>query len=92
LTLLSVVSAWFWQDVFGHEQWYVACGAPENVQTTMLTEYPENKTARGILKLDRREPQKTGGYKLSYSAAIVARTREETIGIWLKKWAPQTRA
>jgi hypothetical protein len=92
LTLLSVVSAWFWQDAFGHEQWYVACGAPENVQTTMLTEHPENKTARGILKLDRREPQKTGGYKLSYSAAIVARTREETIGIWLKKWAPQTRA
>lgn len=57
------------------------------MQTTMLTRHPENKTARGILKRTAAERQPDGGYKLDYRAEISGRTREETVRLWLEKWA-----
>lgn len=91
LTLMSLVSEWFWADVLGAESWYELNGAPKHVKTTMLTRHPENKTARGIMVLDTREPQKDGTYKLTYSAAVAQRTRQATIAEWLKKYADVTK-
>lgn len=87
LTLMSIVSSWFWADVLKGDRTFDLEGAPKHVKTTMLTPYPENKTARGILKLDTREPQKDGTYKLTYSAAVSSRTREDTLKEWLTKFA-----
>lgn len=87
LTLMSIVSQWFWEDVLGSESWYELNGAPKHVKTTMLTPYAENKTARGIMTLDTREQQKDGSYKLTYSAAVIARNRVETVKAWLSKFA-----
>jgi Phage DNA Adenine Methylase-like domain 1/Phage GNAT-like domain len=88
LTLLCVVSRWFWRMVLHN----AASGLPiaddlRAVYTTMLTDHPENKTARGILKLERREPQSDGTYKLTYAADLVDRTAEETLALWLAKHA-----
>lgn len=87
LTLMSIVSEWFWVDVLGQENWFSINGAPKNVKTVMLTPHPENKTARGILKLDDREQQPDGSYKLYYSAPTVQRSAADTIGEWAKKFA-----
>ncbi|GAB4528472.1 MAG: hypothetical protein OHK0046_47330 [Anaerolineae bacterium] len=85
LTLMSITSEWFWQDVLGHENWYELNGMPRHIKTTMLTPHPEVKSARGIMKLDTREPQKEGGYKLTYSTPTNQMTRQETLETWLKK-------
>ena len=87
LTLMSITSEWFWDDVLGKENWYELNGAPKHVKTTMLTHHPEVKSARGIFKLDTREQQKDGTYKLTYSTATNRRNREETLREWLKKFA-----
>lgn len=89
LTLMCAVSSWFWEDLFQHEQWFTINGGPKNVKSTMLTDHPENKTARGIMALDSREKQKDGSYKLAYSAAIIDRTREETVKEWQTKFGAQ---
>lgn len=91
LTLMSIVSSWFWGDVLAGDRTFDLEGAPKHVKTTMLTAHPENKTARGIMKLDTREPQKDGSYKLTYSAAVTSRTRERTIEEWLTKFAATTK-
>jgi len=91
LSLLAVTSCWFWDDVFGHELWYQVSGSPKSLQTTMLTPHPENKTARGVLKLTRRERQLDGTYKLSYHAPLAARPAQETLREWLNKYATSGR-
>lgn len=87
LTLGSLISTWFWDDILGQEKTFDLDGAPKHVKTTMLTQHPENKTARGIMKLDTREEQADGTYKLTYSTATLSRTREETLVWWLSKFA-----
>lgn len=87
LTLSSITSEWFWVDVLGKEAWYTLNGAPKHVKTTMLTTHPENKTARGILKLDTREQQKDGTYKLTYSGAVQPFDRHQTLTNWLSKFS-----
>jgi hypothetical protein len=83
LTLLSVVSSWFWEGELSDIE-----PPPRSVQTTMLTPHPETKTARGIFKLTDREKDKdTGLFKLTYYADVVDRTPEETLAIFLSKWA-----
>lgn len=82
LTLLSVVSAWFWAGELSDIE-----PAPRAVQTTMLTPHPEAKTARGIFRLENRETDKeTGQYKLSYFAEVVDRTPQETLKIFMERW------
>lgn len=87
LTLMSLVSKWFWDDIYRGEAFYDLVGAPPAVQTTMLTPYPENKTARGVLTMTKREKQSDGTFKLSYYADIVDRTREETLLLWQQKYS-----
>lgn len=91
LTLMSIVSDWFWDDVLGHENWYALNGTPKHVKTTMLTRHPEVKSARGIMKLDTRDPQKDGSYKLTYSTTVIHRTRQETLTEWLTKFSAKTK-
>ncbi len=86
LTLMSLQGEWFWQDVLGAENWYEINGAPKHVKTTMLTHHPEVKSARGIMKLDTREQQKDGTYKLTYSTATNKNTRQATLLDWLKRF------
>lgn len=91
LTLQSVVSQWFWEAVLSNEKGFDLLGAPAFVYSTMLTPHPENKTARGIMKLLDRERQPDGSYKLNYRAAVVDRDSVETIGLWLKKYGALTK-
>ena len=91
LTLLSVVSHWFWETVLAGEKGFDLLGAPAFVYSTMLTPYPENKTARGIMKLLDRERQPDGSYKLKYRAAVVDRGSVETIKLWLNKYGALTK-
>jgi len=79
LTLMSLVSGWFWDDVMGGESFCVLNGRPLTVRSTMLTPHPENKTARGIMKLVKRKREPTGGYKLIYKADVIDRDRWKTI-------------
>ena len=90
LTLMSLVSSWFWDDVFENDAFYQLAGYPPTLATTMLTPHPENKTARGILKMVSREKQGDGTYKLRYRADIIDRTREETLALWLGKYGTLT--
>lgn len=87
LTLMALTSDWFWGDLLSKETWFVLNGAPDYVATTMLTHHPENKTARGVLKLVDRKPQPDGTYKLSYLGAVQKRTREQTVGEWLNRFS-----
>jgi hypothetical protein len=57
----------------------------------MLTEHPENKTARGILKMIYREKQKDGTFKLAYQGDIIARDRQETLTEWLTRFGTLTK-
>ena len=87
LTLMSLLSSWLWDDAFGGRSWYDVRGCPKKVQSTMLTPYPENKTARGTgLKMLTRDKQGDGTFKLVYQGDVVKRTREETLTLWLKKY------
>jgi hypothetical protein len=86
LTLMSIVSSWFWDDVMGYEKGYDLFSRPKTIHTTMLTHHPENKTARGVLKMVDRVPQKDGSYKLSYSSPLIKRTRKETLDQWQKQF------
>ncbi len=86
LTLMFIVSREFWQDVLSKQKNAELFGNVREVQTTMLTRHPENKTARGILKLINREPQPDGSYKLAYKAEVTDRTRQETVALWLKRF------
>jgi hypothetical protein len=92
LALMSICSEWLWEIVYGSQSWYQAMGAPERVETTMLTRYPEVKTSRGVMKLLRREPgEPPHKYKLLYGADIEQRTPQETIAAWLEKWKDGTK-
>jgi len=87
LTLMSMCSAWFWEDVFGALGWFQIRGVPEMIQSTMLTPHPENKTARGTgMTMRSRERQSDGEYKLVYEAHVADRTREETLALWYQKF------
>jgi len=82
LTLLSVVSSWFWKDELSDIE-----PLPRAVQTTMLTRFPEVKTARGIFQLKGREKnEKTGEFKLTYYSEVTERTPRETVEEWLRRW------
>ena len=86
LTLLTVVSSWFYDDVFGASDWYQSRGRPGTVHTLMKTPYPESKTARGILTLDWRNRLPDGSYELHYSTELQVRSQRETVKLWLQKW------
>lgn len=92
LTLMSIASSWFWEDVLKGDRTFELDGPPRHIKTTMLTNHPENKTARGIMTLDTREKQKDGSYKLTYSAPVAQRSRVATVAEWLKKYAEKTKA
>lgn len=81
LVLMSCVSSWMWDGYMKDIE-----GLPEKIQTTMLTKYPENKIARGVMKMTNRERQKNGMYKLTYYSDLVHRTAEETVREWLSKY------
>lgn len=82
LTLMSVVSSWFWEDEISDIE-----PMPKAVQTTMLSPHPEVKTARGIFKLkDRTYDAAQGQNKLAYYAELVHRTPKETIEEWMRRW------
>lgn len=91
LTLMSLVSDWFWFDVLGEENWYTLNGGPKNVKTMMITRFPEVKSARGVFTLDERNQQKDGTYKLAYSSPVKARTREALLKEWLSKFVGKTK-
>jgi len=92
LTLMSLVSDWFWSDVLGAESWFTLNGGPKNVKTMMITRWPEVKSARGVFKLDERVQQKDGTYKLAYSAPVQARPREALLKEWLSKFSEKVKA
>lgn len=82
LTLLSVASTWLWKVEMGDLE-----KMPHAVQTTMLTRYPEVKTARGIFELRGREQnKKTGEFMLRYYAPVIERSALGTVQEWLRKW------
>jgi hypothetical protein len=57
----------------------------------MLTPYPENKIARGVMQLTERTwEEKKKMYKLLYHADIVRRTARETLETWLARYAAST--
>jgi hypothetical protein len=81
LVLMACVSSWAWEaEVRDIDP------LPNGIQTTMLARHPEVKTARGIFKLETRERQSDGTYKLGYYADLVHRTARETIEAWLAKY------
>ena len=92
LTLMSLVSSWFWEDVLGDESWYTLNGPPQNIKTMMITQHPEVKSARGVFKLDERNQQKDGSYKLAYSSPLVHRTHEGLLKEWLSKFSEKVKA
>jgi hypothetical protein len=92
LTLMAICSTWFWADVLGSENWYEINGAPKHIKTTMLTQHPEVKSARGIMKLDTREAQPDGTYKLTYSTTVTDRERQATLQEWLTKFGGKVKA
>jgi hypothetical protein len=82
LTLMAVVSSWFYDEEMADIE-----EPPRAVQTTMLTPYPEAKTARGIFELKEREYDKELRMnKLTYYADVVTRTPEQTVEEWLRRW------
>jgi hypothetical protein len=85
LTLMCVVSTWFWQGDVGDMELL-----PHGVQTTMLTRWPEVKTARGIFTLHEREySQAKMEYRLTYQAKLTERTPAETVCEWLKRYGSE---
>lgn len=82
LTLMSVCSSWFWKDEISDIE-----PLPRAVQTTMLTRFPEVKTARGIFTLKGREVnKKTGEFKLTYYSDVKERSARQTVEEWLRRW------
>jgi hypothetical protein len=91
LTLMSLVSDWFWANVLGDENWYTLNGGPKNVKTMMITRHPEVKSARGVFTLDERNKQKDGTYKLAYSSPVHGRTREALLKEWIAKFSQKAK-
>jgi hypothetical protein len=87
LVLMCAVSSWMWDGVMKDiEQ------PPSRIATAMLTQYPENKIARGVMTLTEREWQeKTKQYKLLYHADVVHRSASETLALWLRRYAGDSR-
>lgn len=85
LSLMSVCSSWLWETYLSDQNGLIH-GRPEQIHTTMLTPHPENKTARGILKLINREKQADGTFKLSYMGVVADRSAKETLLQWLTKF------
>lgn len=82
LALMCIVSDWFWSDEVSDIE-----PLPRAVQTTMLTPYPEVKTARGIFELKGREwDTKQKQNKLTYYANLIHRTPAETLAEWRERW------
>jgi hypothetical protein len=82
LVLMCAVSSWLWEPYLKDIE-----EMPTKVQTTMLTPYPETKIARGVMKMTARQKHGDGLYKLTYYGDIVYRTAEETLKLWLEKYA-----
>lgn len=88
LTLLSVVSSWFFEEEIGDIE-----EMPRAVQTTMLTPYPEAKTARGIFRRVATEyDEELRMNKITYYADLVHRTPQETVREWLRRWGQVSHA
>lgn len=82
LTLLSICSSWFFEEELKDIE-----PLPRGIQTTMLTPYPEAKTARGIFTLQGREfDEKLRMNKLTYYGDVIERTPQDTIRFWLQRW------
>jgi hypothetical protein len=83
LVLMCAVSSWMWDGVMKDiEQ------PPTRIATAMLTPYPENKIARGVMQLSEKTwEEKKKMYKLVYHADVVRRTARETLALWLQRYA-----
>jgi hypothetical protein len=83
LVLMCAVSSWMWDGVMKDiEQ------PPTRIATAMLTPYPENKIARGVMTMTERDwDEKKKAYKLLYHADVVQRTARETLELWLRRYA-----
>ncbi len=64
---------------------HLAVRTPVGIKTTCLTQWPELKTNRGIMKLVSRKVWGNGMYHLSYEAEFVVRSFEEVLKLWLEK-------
>jgi hypothetical protein len=82
LVLMCACSSWLWEPYLSDIE-----EMPTKVQTTMMTPYPETKIARGVMKMTARQKNADGTYKLTYYADIVQRTAEETLNLWLERYA-----
>lgn len=58
---------------------------PYGLATTCLTQYPDLKINRGILKLVSREKLKNGMFKLRYATPAKDKTYQEVVQEWLQK-------
>lgn len=81
LMLMSMASSWFWRGLIQDP----LTPPPERIQTTMLTPYPEVKTARGIMALTERK-ETPDGYKLIYQTPVIDRTPADTIREWRRRF------
>lgn len=83
LVLMCAVSSWMWDGVMKDIE-----EPPKRIATAMYTPYPENKIARGVMRMTAKEWD-TGKrmYKLTYHADVVHRTAAETVQEWLRKYA-----
>lgn len=82
LMLMSATSRWYLEHLAPEAMGDLAIPITR-VHTTMLTNRPEVKTARGVFQLMSREVQKDGSYKLHYGTNAVERTQQETLQAWL---------
>ena len=55
------------------------------IRTVQMTKYPEAKEMRGIMKLERREPDSKFGYKLFYGSELKDRSEIQTLAEWLRR-------
>jgi hypothetical protein len=83
LVLMCAVSSWMWDGVMKDIE-----EPPKRIATAMLTAFPESKIARGVMKLTAKEWQTDKRmFKLTYHADVVKRTPDETLRLWLEKYA-----
>ncbi len=87
LALMAVCSSWLWEEVFREHNWFQVLGCPSRLETSMQTNHPEVKTARGVLDLLRREKgEPPHRFKLVYGSGIIQRSAKETLEGWLAKY------
>lgn len=55
------------------------------IKTVQMTKYPESKSMRGIMKLEKRAKDPKFGFKLVYVSDLKDRTEQETLVEWLRR-------